>query len=86
MRKRRRDASSEVEWSACTCHGQSNNSINLLHKSMRYWQYDDEADWLNGSTRDDRRRAPSPSSSSSSSRSAIIIVDLHYAEIVGART
>lgn len=62
--KRKRDASSEVEWSACTCHGQSNNSINLLHKSMRYWQYDDEADWLNGSTRDDRRRASSSSSTS----------------------
>lgn len=34
---------------------------------MRYWQYDDEADWLNGSTRDDRRRAPSTSSKSSTS-------------------
>lgn len=53
---------------------------------MRYWQYDDEADWLTGSmdrqeTIDDelrRRRRPR--------RSAIIIVDLHYAEIVGART
>lgn len=49
-----------VEWSACTCHGQSNNSINLLHKSMRYWQYDDEAEtgsmgWYR-STRDEPRR------------------------------
>lgn len=69
-RERQRDASSEVEWSACTCHGQSNNSINLLHKSMRYWQYDDEADWLNGSTSDERR-------ATSVVLSAVVVHDHH---------
>jgi len=70
MRHDVESVSRETEVEPCTCHGQSNNSINLLHKSMRYWQYDDEADCFGSTTINDERRTSN-------------IVDLHYAETVG---